>query len=151
MYLESAILCLPNWFLKSSLCCLRESFRRMRYRTCFSSTLSCSANPLMLYNWIQHERAFFSFKSWLMLLYYFFIMIIDPCKNVKCPFNAVCVPLANDSTSCQCDATCPTNGDPVCGNDGVSYASECALKVQSCQTRKQIGVKNKGLCRKYLC
>ena len=76
---------------------------------------------------------------------------IDPCKEVKCEYNAKCRSLPNDTALCECTDDCSKEPDkPVCGSDMVTYPNECALKATACMEKQMTTVKSKGICRKYL-
>ena len=46
-----------------------------------------------------------------------------------------------------CDFRCSREYDPVCGEDGISYNSECMLRQIACQEGKENSVASRGLCR----
>ena len=73
----------------------------------------------------------------------------DPCEDVKCKFYAECKPLPDNTHACQCVKNCPKDKvEPVCGNDGNTYPTECALRLRSCEEKKPITVQHKGVCSK---
>lgn len=74
---------------------------------------------------------------------------VDPCKDVRCDYNARCRPLPNDTALCECEDDCSTEPvKPVCGSDMVTYPNECALKAKACTEKQMTTVKSKGICRK---
>ena len=76
---------------------------------------------------------------------------VDPCREVKCEYNAKCRSLPNDTALCECQDDCSTEPvEPVCGSDMVTYPNECALKAKSCMEKRMTTVKSKRICRKYL-
>uniref|UniRef100_A0A8C0VGJ5 Agrin n=1 Tax=Cyanistes caeruleus TaxID=156563 RepID=A0A8C0VGJ5_CYACU len=49
---------------------------------------------------------------------------------------------------CVCDFTClAVPRSPVCGSDGVTYASECELKKTRCEKHQELFVTSQGACR----
>ena len=45
-----------------------------------------------------------------------------------------------------CSDTCPKVFEPVCGDDGETYANECLLKLESCSSAKTIKKTSSGSC-----
>lgn len=45
-----------------------------------------------------------------------------------------------------CDETCPRVFEPVCGDDGETYANECLLKLETCSSGKAIKKTSTGAC-----
>ncbi|KAK0056845.1 agrin-like isoform X3 [Biomphalaria pfeifferi] len=71
----------------------------------------------------------------------------DTCGNQRCHNYAICERV-NNKPKCICPTSCVQVDDPVCGNDGVTYANECEMRVESCRTQKFIGIGSKGTCDK---
>lgn len=76
----------------------------------------------------------------------------DPCAKLNCEFGAECVVARGArNASCQCIEQCYTYGDtvdsgPVCGSDGVDYASLCELRRASCAKLEYISIQFDGKC-----
>ncbi|TKC50091.1 hypothetical protein EI555_001173, partial [Monodon monoceros] len=49
-------------------------------------------------------------------------------------------------TRCGCARDCTTSGDPVCGSDGVVYASTCHLQEAACRERVRLEPAPPGRC-----
>lgn len=80
----------------------------------------------------------------------------DPCAKLNCTQGARCV-RSRDGTEaeCKCTESCPNLGDhegsgPVCGSDGVDYASLCHLNKVACTQGINITVVFPGKCGKNL-
>ena len=53
--------------------------------------------------------------------------------------------MQNDKSVCVCP-TCEDVYIPVCGTDGLSYASNCYLRQAACRINQNIGVASEGAC-----
>jgi len=73
------------------------------------------------------------------------IFFIDPCLRKKCQYNGICVSVSSEQAVCKCP-DCPNMYSPVCGNDGQTYSSECALASTSCKQQKDIFVFKQNSC-----
>lgn len=77
----------------------------------------------------------------------------DLCADVKCRYGARC-----DNGRCICQHECPAataqSGDvttmAVCGSDGVTYSSECALRRASCTRGVDIELVHSGMCEDFV-
>ena len=54
---------------------------------------------------------------------------------------------AGDSCDRICDRIPVPGSSTVCGSDGITYSSTCALAVAACKQRKSIRVVHQGPCR----
>ena len=82
-----------------------------------------------------------------MLISFFYFVSLDPCEDMTCSFNAICVVDRNFRASCQCPK-CPPTRKQVCGSDGNTYVNECELRKQSCTTKTNITILHGGECGK---
>lgn len=75
--------------------------------------------------------------------------LLDPCATARCEYGRTCRALADRSVSCVC-SSCPqaSEGDVVCGDDGVTYDDICAMRASSCTERKTVKVAYAGQCGK---
>ncbi|XP_055958196.1 agrin [Patella vulgata] len=72
---------------------------------------------------------------------------VSPCRAYFCAFGAVCmVNEKNNTAYCKCKQKCKPVFAPVCGTNGVTYASECLLHKTSCTTQRRIRIKSRGEC-----
>ncbi|CAG5128381.1 unnamed protein product, partial [Candidula unifasciata] len=71
----------------------------------------------------------------------------DGCGQQRCEFYAVCESF-NGKPRCICPTSCVKVDAPVCGNDGVTYANECELRVESCRQKKFLTIASAGSCDK---
>ncbi len=46
----------------------------------------------------------------------------------------------------ECNITCSTTYEPVCGSDGQTYPNECSMREESCETKRDITVDHGGEC-----
>lgn len=69
----------------------------------------------------------------------------SPCLKKTCEFGSSCV-VKNGNAVCECSDTCLQASDPVCGNDGQTYTSQCQMNAIACTLQKHIQIKHKGPC-----
>ncbi|XP_060515918.1 agrin-like isoform X3 [Cylas formicarius] len=67
-----------------------------------------------------------------------------PCNEHKCQYGATCVERSG-TAHCECPV-CPSEFDPVCGSDGISYGNECKLRLEACKHRRDITILYGGPC-----
>lgn len=73
----------------------------------------------------------------------------ETCEKMYCAFGAFClVDHVTQQAYCRCEETCPDVFAPVCGNDGVTYASLCQLQMSACSQQRMIYVHHQGPCGK---
>eukprot|EP00794_Sanderia_malayensis_P014922 gene14922-16464_t len=75
------------------------------------------------------------------------LAVLDLCKKKSCEYYGKCITRADNTAECVCplcDAT--TKYNPVCGDDGMTYASECHLQATACTGRRDLKVAKKTAC-----
>lgn len=84
-----------------------------------------------------------------MKTYYIYFLFTDPCKTSECTFYSSCVVTHHLKPQCVCPV-CPNDVkyQPVCGNNGRTYATVCQMQVESCLLKRNIEVVKNGPCRK---
>ena len=72
--------------------------------------------------------------------------LIDLCWNKTCHHNARCM-VKENRAKCICPV-CNKNdvSKPVCGFDGITYASHCLLKAAACRLQREIAVAKEEAC-----
>ena len=75
---------------------------------------------------------------------------VDPCKEKLCELYGKCIKNNDGKAECACPV-CDTKDQysPVCGDNGVTYASQCELEKTSCEKKEQIKSIKKTACGKY--
>ena len=70
------------------------------------------------------------------------------CANVTCPspYSACVGPGGRCECPASCDGMTGLVGGAVCGTDGRTYDSECALRISSCRANARVAVASVGGC-----
>ena len=70
-----------------------------------------------------------------------------PCSHLVCQFGATCREKGRKA-HCVCEDSCPSSNSTlqVCGSDGVTYASECELRLSSCRVQRTIDIVSSQAC-----
>ena len=76
-----------------------------------------------------------------------FSLFLDSCSNVKCSYGSKCVQRIDRTTECICPS-CPAIYVPICGDNGITYASECYLRQTACNGKFELKVIKDEACGK---
>ncbi|KAF5920300.1 hypothetical protein HPG69_007606 [Diceros bicornis minor] len=68
----------------------------------------------------------------------------SPDRCGQCRFGALC---EAKTGRCVCPSECVASAQPVCGSDGLTYASECELHVHACTRQISLHVASAGHCQ----
>ncbi|KAG8193219.1 hypothetical protein JTE90_005566 [Oedothorax gibbosus] len=69
------------------------------------------------------------------------------CERMYCAYGAQCVlDKRTGHAHCRCQELCSDVFAPVCGSDGVTYASDCHLRMAACTKHTRIFTKHQGPC-----
>ncbi|KAL3289355.1 hypothetical protein HHI36_022791 [Cryptolaemus montrouzieri] len=71
------------------------------------------------------------------------------CEKNACDFYSSCEADGTSEGKCVCSKVCQNvklNNGTVCGTDGVTYSSECELRLTSCKLQQFILLAYKGTC-----
>ncbi|XP_053203180.1 agrin-like [Panonychus citri] len=81
------------------------------------------------------------------------------CSDLECKFGAICHNITEDSVKCICDIKCSfdqarkrlvnSGAERICASDGVTYPSECGLRLYACRMQKNLTVLYQGECSIY--
>lgn len=69
----------------------------------------------------------------------------NPCAFGMCANYGKCE-VHRGRPRCVCPSSCPGPKRPICGSDGVTYASQCDLEKESCTSKKEITPAKIGFC-----
>ncbi|CAB3372768.1 Hypothetical predicted protein [Cloeon dipterum] len=74
--------------------------------------------------------------------------LCDGCKSKKCDFYSMCESDQNGDAKCVCpQQSCVSNiTTPICGSDGITYFSECELRIYACKMQKMVTIAHAGVC-----
>ena len=69
------------------------------------------------------------------------------CSDLTCRYGAICQDMQGQAV-CVCPMDCPSlsSQDAVCGSDGVSYGSECDLRLAACRQQLDVSLAYEGPC-----
>jgi coxsackievirus/adenovirus receptor len=69
------------------------------------------------------------------------------CAGTTCPTNQTCTVNKASPECVRCPRACTLEYRPVCGCDGKTYPTFCAMKRVACEENRFIVMKHKGRCK----
>lgn len=97
----------------------------------------------------MRPRIVFLNLSYLFDLIYPYITNSDPCEDVTCNYGANCELTPQGHPVCLCSTVCFEElsvEKKVCGTNGQTYSSRCAMEKASCEEQREIRVATTGPC-----
>ena len=76
------------------------------------------------------------------------LFFLARCRQLKCSQGETCDMSDLNNLKCSCVDKCSFVYEPVCANDGKTYASECLMNREVCLTKKEIKIVSFGYCSK---
>ena len=79
---------------------------------------------------------------------YINFLVPSPCEKLKCHVYARCV--NGQTVTCQCPvkSECATTPQSICGSNGQTYDSICAMQAESCERNVVVTLVNPAKCGK---
>ncbi|XP_049855372.1 agrin-like [Schistocerca gregaria] len=82
----------------------------------------------------------------------------EACLNIECDFDATCRLGPDEYPHCTCQFDCGAEPEagaagsgsgsgPVCASDMRTYPSECAMRMEACQSQKELRLRPMELCQ----
>ena len=83
------------------------------------------------------------------ILYLFLNFLVpSPCEKLECHVYARCVNGRTVTCQCPLKSECVNTPQSVCGSDGKTYDSICALQAESCENNVIVTLASSGKCGK---
>lgn len=82
-------------------------------------------------------------------IYMSIFILLASCGNYFCAFYGECyIDKISNGPACRCPLQpCPNGHTPVCGDDGMTYRTQCHLERSSCKEQRRIKNKHPGECK----